>query len=48
MATIEDWQKYINLLHEFALIEDDLRYAARFLGNDYATDVLWEHFGVSV
>lgn len=25
MATIEHWNKYMNLLHEFALVEDDLR-----------------------
>jgi hypothetical protein len=25
MATIENWNKYMNLLHEYALVEYDLR-----------------------
>lgn len=50
MATIEDWNKYTNLLHEFALIEDDLRETA-VNGNQrasaYASRLLFERFGVS-
>lgn len=25
MSTINEWNKYTNLLHEYALVEDDLR-----------------------
>lgn len=25
MATVNDWNKYINAVHELALVEDDLR-----------------------
>lgn len=58
MATIENWQKYINLLHEMALIEDDLRQQAikHSMGvNDWedgkidlARVILFERFGVDV
>lgn len=50
MATVDDWNKYINLLHELALVEDDLR-AARdgaegdTLAVEFAERVLYERFG---
>lgn len=50
MATIYEWQKYINLLHELALVEDDLR-AARvgaergIRAAEFAERVLYERFG---
>lgn len=48
MATIEDWNKYYNLLHELALIEDDLREVQPGVGYaaEIAKDILWERFGV--
>ena len=49
MATIEDWNKYVNVVHELALVEDDLRTTARN-GNQrasaFAQQVLFERFGV--
>lgn len=49
MASVEDWQKYMNVLHELAWIEDDLRWWA----NSQATnevknvvkDILFERLG---
>jgi hypothetical protein len=53
MATIDNWNKYINLLHEHALVEYDLRETVdRGGAQDYyqdvtlATRVLYERFGV--
>lgn len=55
MATIEHWQKYMNLLHEHALVEDDLRKAQQDGGTgDYFQDyqlavrILFERFGVDL
>ena len=49
MATVTDWNKFINLTHELALIEDNLRTTVA-TGNqraaEYAKRLLWEHFGV--
>lgn len=47
MSTIYDWQKYINLLHEHALVEDDLRDVRREGGEGYedADRILFERFG---
>lgn len=57
MATLEDWNAYLNVLHELALIEDDLRavfdesilawYNPRRQGREgLAGDLLWTRFGV--
>lgn len=48
MATIEQWQKYMNLLHEFALVEDDLREAVDYAqpAGEFAQIVLYERFAV--
>ena len=50
MAKIEDWNKYINVVHELALVEDDLRAESLTLTDgpaaDFATRVLYERFGV--
>lgn len=54
MATRGEWIKYINVLHELALVEDDLREYASREGFDDATiatelmagDILFERFGV--
>lgn len=47
MASVNDWNKYMNLLHEFALVEDKLR--AVQSENDPATRnlvtyLLYAHF----
>ena len=53
MATREEWNRLINLSHEMALVEDDLRTVVHDGGfGDYYQDsvlaerILWEHFGV--
>ena len=57
MATVEDWNKYINVVHELALIEDDLRAVAALyrvhpqdvadrLTVGAAERILFERFGV--
>lgn len=57
MASINDWNKYINLLHDLAYVEDDLRKAhAVSNGSDsydagvqwLAGTILFERFGVDV
>lgn len=49
MATIEHWNKYMNVVHELALVEYDLREEALTLTDspaaDFATRVLYERFG---
>lgn len=51
MATINDWNKYINVLHDLALVEDDLRDTV-VNGNQrasaFAQRVLYERFGVDL
>lgn len=49
MATLSDWNAYMNVLHELALVEDDLRYAAQDEGYacDMALRILFERFGVT-
>lgn len=51
MATVENWNKYINVLYDLALVEDDLRDAA-VNGNQrasaFAQRVLYERFGVDL
>lgn len=51
MSTVYEWNKYMNLLHEFALIEDTLRVELT-TGNSDSVELsralLWEHFGVAV
>lgn len=51
MATIQDWQKYMNLLHELALVEDDLRHVVQVhhdlpRAQEIASRILFERFGV--
>jgi len=52
MASIDDWNKYINVLHDLALVEDDLRTEVLIAGNvpdgasALAASILWERFGV--
>lgn len=49
MASIYDWNKYINLLHEFALVEDRLRdeqAAENVETHNFVTHVLYANFGV--
>lgn len=48
MATLEDWNKYMTLLHEFALVEDDLREAVDYQqpAGEFSQIVLYERFGV--
>lgn len=49
MATVNDWNKFINQVHGEALVEDDLRDVADNGTEDMvtlATRVLYEHFGV--
>lgn len=50
MATLTDWNAYLNVLHELALVEDDLRDTV-VNGNQrasaFAAQVLFERFGVS-
>lgn len=47
MATVNDWNKYMNVLHELALIEDEL-HTSLVEGSAqvraYAMELLWEHF----
>lgn len=50
MASVADWNKYMNLLHELALVEDDLREGTRRNGEQahmLAARILFERFGVS-
>lgn len=48
---VEDYAKYINVLHDLALVEDDLRETV-VNGNQrasaFAQRVLYERFGVDV
>lgn len=48
MATIHDWNKYQNLLHELALVEDDLRTVAsettHYDAHAVAERILYERF----
>ena len=50
MATRDEWQRLINLEHELALIERDLRTVRNITTDkgkyELASDLLWEHFGV--
>lgn len=54
MATLSDWNAYINLLHELALVEGDLREWATTdaVGDEnegkrlLASDILFERFGL--
>jgi hypothetical protein len=53
MATIEHWNAYMNLLHEHALVEDDLRDEAvsEWTNHDtraVARTILFERFGVDL
>lgn len=51
MATRGEWTKYINTLHELALVEDDLRTVwATYNDPGYfvAETILFERFGVDV
>lgn len=52
MARIEDWNKYMNLLHEFALAEDRVRYERDHAEDDGTrnlfTHILYANFGVYV
>lgn len=47
MASVNDWNKYINLVHEFALVEDKLR-TVQAENNpetrNLATYLLYAHF----
>lgn len=48
MATLHDWNKYIDLLHEFALLEDKLRLVQAENNTEtrnLATYLLYAHFG---
>lgn len=47
MATINDWNKYINVVHELALVEDDLRAVLTEHDSgriDLAETILYERF----
>lgn len=48
MATINDWNKYITVVHELALVEDDLRWVldheADSARTDLAEQILYERF----
>jgi hypothetical protein len=48
MATLENWTKYLTALHELALIEDDLRVAAKsdtfYDAHILAKDLLFTRF----
>lgn len=52
MAEIHEWNAYLNLLHEYALVEDDLRNEVLIAGNvpdgasALAAQILFERFGV--
>jgi hypothetical protein len=47
---VEEYAKYINVLHDLALVEDDLRDTV-VNGNQrasaFAAQLLWERFGVT-
>jgi hypothetical protein len=52
VSTLFEWNKYMNLLHELALVEDDLRSVVKSGGlHDYYQDeylaqrLLFERFG---
>lgn len=45
MSTVYEWNKYMNLLHEMALIEDHLRDAEKTDDPLSPGELLWEHFG---
>lgn len=48
--SVEDYAKYINVLHDLAQVEDDLRQGTRRNGEQahmLATRILFERFGVS-
>ena len=45
MSTRQEWNRLINLTHDLALIEADLREEAAH-GSASAQAMLWEHFGV--
>jgi hypothetical protein len=52
VSTLFEWNKYMNLLHEHALVEDDLRSVVKSGGaQDYYQDeylarrILFERFG---
>lgn len=49
LATLSDWNAYMNVLHELAQVEDDLRDATRSEGyaRDMAERILFERFGVT-
>lgn len=44
MSTINDWNKYMNLLHELALVEKDLREVISGYATDVAECILYERF----
>lgn len=48
MASLADWNKYMTLLHEYALVEYDLREAAEddttYDANVLADTILFERF----
>jgi hypothetical protein len=50
MATINDWNKYINQVHEFALVENRVRYERDRTEDDglrnLFTHILYANFGV--
>jgi len=50
MARLEDWNKYMNLLHEHALVEDRVRYERDNAEDDGVrnvfTHILYSNFGV--
>lgn len=57
MATLSDWNAYLGVLHDLALVEDDLREQVRgVVGNDEFLDgkshlaevILYERFGVDL
>lgn len=45
MATRGEWQRLINLSHELALVEDDIRDLSA-KGSLWADTILFERFGV--
>jgi len=40
--TVHEYAKYMNVLHDLALIENELRTSAA--GCSYAAELLWERF----
>lgn len=48
MATLDDWNAYMGLLQELALVEDDLREAVDYSqsAGEFAQIMLFERFGV--